>query len=474
MAVGWQPPGADGERLLVLAEVGRGGRIDDGPLAAGAAARILERTGVAPHQVLLLAPGTLPRTSSGKLRRREALRRFLAGTLAAPAPIGLLGLIGLDGPLGARRRALEADWMSGRTRDLVVVGGGPAGLALAVAASLRGLDVAVVEARRFPVDQACGEGLLPDGVRALEALGARARLGPDGTSAITALRWIDVAGPAMEVALPAPGGLGVRRTALSAALLARALEAGAEVIEAEVTGHRRLDRPGGGDHRRRPAARPAAGRGRRARVADPAARGARRAAPARGRASGSGATWRSPPWSAAVEVHLAEGAEAYVTPAGAGRIGVAMLFEREAPGGWPALLARFPRLAARLAGAGADSGDRGAGPLVRGSTARVRDRLVLLGDAAGSVDPLSGDGVSSALSGAIELAALLPGALAAGASRGALAGWERAWGRRHRRSAAWTALLLAVASRPELRRRLLTLGGARRWPAERLLALALG
>jgi hypothetical protein len=50
-------------------------------------ARVLERTGVRPHTVRLLAPGTLPRTSSGKLRRGEALRAFRAGTLAAPRKV---------------------------------------------------------------------------------------------------------------------------------------------------------------------------------------------------------------------------------------------------------------------------------------------------------------------------------------------------------------------------------------------------
>jgi flavin-dependent dehydrogenase len=180
------------------------------------------------------------------------------------------------------------------------------------------------------------------------------------------------------------------------------------------------------------------------------------------------------PWSSAVEVHLGAGAEAYVTPAGAGRVGVAFLFEPPAAGGWSALLGRFPALSARLEGAAVLSEDRGGGPLVRGSTARVRDRLVLLGDAAGSIDPLAGEGVSLALAGAIELARLLPEAIAAGATREALLGWERAWQRRRRPAAAWTALLLALARRPRLRRGLISLGANRTRPLERLVALALG
>jgi menaquinone-9 beta-reductase len=363
--------------------------------------------------------------------------------------------------------------VSGRLRDVVVVGGGPAGLALAAAVAQRGLDVLVVEGRPFPVDQACGEGLLPAGVRALEAIGARGRLDAAEATPLRALRWIDAAGPAVEVTLPAPGGLGVRRTALSAALLERARESGAEILEAEATGHRR----GGEDVEVMTEVGPvwgrvlvaADGRGSRIRWRE----GLDAPLPRRPR-FGVRRHLAVAPWASAVEVHLGDGVEAYVTPAGAGRVGVAFLFEREASGGWPALLARFPSLADRLGGASAASDDRGAGPLVRASTARVKDRLVLLGDAAGSLDPLSGEGVSLALAGALDLAALLPGAVAAGASRRALLGWEWTWRRRQRRTAAWTATLLGLARRPALRRVILSLGATQPRPLQRLVAFALG
>ena len=55
-------------------------------------ARVNERTGIVPREVALLAPGTLPRTSSGKLRRAEALRQLLEGELQAPVPVTLLHL----------------------------------------------------------------------------------------------------------------------------------------------------------------------------------------------------------------------------------------------------------------------------------------------------------------------------------------------------------------------------------------------
>ena len=92
VALGFVPPGGEGEALLVLAERRRGAVGDDVALEAAARRAVLDRTGVAPHAVVLLAPGTLPRTSSGKLRRQEALRRWLAGTLAPPARVTPLRL----------------------------------------------------------------------------------------------------------------------------------------------------------------------------------------------------------------------------------------------------------------------------------------------------------------------------------------------------------------------------------------------
>jgi acyl-CoA synthetase (AMP-forming)/AMP-acid ligase II len=97
VALGFVPPDGDGEELLLLAErMRRGGDAADPPpdreLEEAARRAVLERAGVRAHTVRILEPGTLPRTSSGKLRRSEALRRFLAGTLAPPRRIGAIGL----------------------------------------------------------------------------------------------------------------------------------------------------------------------------------------------------------------------------------------------------------------------------------------------------------------------------------------------------------------------------------------------
>ncbi|HYG70117.1 MAG TPA: AMP-dependent synthetase, partial [Anaeromyxobacteraceae bacterium] len=86
------PGDGGGEGLLVLAERARDEDAADDALSDRARRAIVERTGVAPEAVRILAPGTLPRTSSGKLRRAEALRRHLAGELRPPRKVNALTL----------------------------------------------------------------------------------------------------------------------------------------------------------------------------------------------------------------------------------------------------------------------------------------------------------------------------------------------------------------------------------------------
>ena len=108
VAVGFTPPEGQDEALLILLE--SSGDAREG-LEERVRAAVVAATGIRPHAVEVLAPGTLPRTSSGKLRRQEALRRHLGGTLKAPVaaragPAGrgacALGLGALPG--GGRER----------------------------------------------------------------------------------------------------------------------------------------------------------------------------------------------------------------------------------------------------------------------------------------------------------------------------------------------------------------------------------
>ena len=90
VAVGFIPAGEDDEALAMLVET----TSDASPTLAGdVASRIQERTHIRPAHVDLLAPGTLPRTSSGKLRRHESRAQWLAGTLAPPKKVSAMRLL---------------------------------------------------------------------------------------------------------------------------------------------------------------------------------------------------------------------------------------------------------------------------------------------------------------------------------------------------------------------------------------------
>ncbi len=98
------------------------------------------------------------------------------------------------------------------------------------------------------------------------------------------------------------------------------------------------------------------------------------------------------PWSSHVEVYWSAHAEAYVTPVGPREVGVAVLSAERVP--FEVLLDQFPRLLDRLDGADGAGAVRGAGPLRQRVRERVRGRVLLVGDAAGYVDALTGEGIA--------------------------------------------------------------------------------
>jgi len=107
--------------------------------------------------------------------------------------------------------------------DLFVVGGGPAGLAVGIAAAQRGLSVTVADVARPPIDKACGEGIMPDGLLALRAIGVD--LTGLAASPFEGIRFVDAAGET-HARFPRGGGLGMRRAALHSILVAKAESAG--------------------------------------------------------------------------------------------------------------------------------------------------------------------------------------------------------------------------------------------------------
>lgn len=322
--------------------------------------------------------------------------------------------------------------------DLVVVGGGPSGLATAIAARQADLSVVVLERGRPPLDKACGEGLMPGGVAALEKLGVE--LDPSGRRPFRGIRYFDLDSGAVAEGVFFEGpGLGVRRTVLHAALVQRAAQLGADLRwGVRVTG---LERGGVQTDRGRADARWIVGAdGLHSRVARWAGLDARPGP----RRFGVRRHFEVEPWADFVDVHWRRGVEAYITPVGEREVGVALLTGDE-PLVFDDLLAKFPALAEQLVGRRRTSELRGAGPFHRRVRRVWSGDVTLVGDAAGYLDPITGEGLGTAFRQAL--------ALVHAVTRDDLALYARA----HRRIIAgyWrtTALLLFVQRRPRWRSR---------------------
>jgi len=216
--------------------------------------------------------------------------------------------------------------------DVAIVGGGPAGLAVAIQATCRGLSTVLFERQSLPMDKACGEGLLPAGLRELEALGAREYLTPADCAPIVGIRYLQEDGTSVEGRLPAPGGLGIRRLALMQALESVARKTGVELRErSQVTQVERTS-----EHVRLTTAAGEQVEARLLVAADGLASPLRRSQgleegpehpPTDSRRYGLRQHFRIRPWTEFVEVHFARGVEAYITPAGSERVGVAFLWD---------------------------------------------------------------------------------------------------------------------------------------------------
>ncbi len=315
-------------------------------------------------------------------------------------------------------------------RDLIVAGGGPIGLITALLAARAGQDVVVREPRPGPVDKACGEGLMPGAVAGLKALGVE----PEGRP-LAGIRYVD-GERRVEAPFRHGAGRGVRRTTLHGALSDAIAAAGVTVEAATVK-----DVQDRGDHvlvdgsatRFLIAADGLHSPTRRAVGLEGSSRMPRRFAQ---RAHAAIA-----PWSDFVEVHWSRSGEAYVTPTADDQIGVAILTHQQGRG-FHDLLAEFPELVDRLDGAPWGR-VRGAGPLRQRSTARVRGNVLLVGDAAGYVDALTGEGIALGYAHA-------QAAVSAVADRDPQ-GYDRAWRRLTWRHDLMTAALVTATRAPVVR-----------------------
>ena len=317
-------------------------------------------------------------------------------------------------------------------RDLLVAGGGPIGLATALYAVRSGLDVTIREPRAGVIDKACGEGLMPGAVAALHDLGVELEGAP-----ITGIRYVD-RHHHVDAEFTAGSGLGVRRTELHAVLRERVRQAGVAVVESAVA-----DIQDRGDHvlvDGESVRHVIAADGLHSSVRRLVGLDLPRSSPRR---YGQRVHVQCAPWTSFVEVHWGSWGEVYLTPVGPQEIGVAVLGARRAS--FDELLEDFPLVRERIAGHSRSS-VRGAGPLRQRSSRRVQGRVMLVGDAAGYVDALTGEGLAVGMAQA-------RAAVDAVASGDATA-YEKSWRQIRRRHDALTLGLVTATRVPMVRRAL--------------------
>jgi flavin-dependent dehydrogenase len=280
--------------------------------------------------------------------------------------------------------------------DVAVLGGGPAGLAAALALRRRGCRVALYDAQRPPIDKACGEGLMPEAVRLLGAIGLELDV-RDG-AAFAGISFHDAHANAFA-AFSKGSGLAVRRTRLQARMAARAAAAGIDLY----WGASVRAMAGGGFSS-----------GDAAICADffviadglcstLAATNGFRERSCYSTRYASRQQFRYAPWSDRVEVHWGSGEQLYIAPLADDEIGVTLLTSGRGRRLCDAL-PDFPAVANRLAGAARTSSVRGAVTRTRRLREVIRGNVAVLGDASGSVDAVTGEGMLSALQQAHALA----------------------------------------------------------------------
>lgn len=338
--------------------------------------------------------------------------------------------------------------------DVSIVGGGPAGLAAGIAIRQRGLQVTLADPAKPPIDKACGEGLMPQAVEALLKLGVR--FGAGQAIPFRGIRFISEAGEAQGEFCQRIG-LGVRRTTLHQTLAERAAEAGVQCLWAECVkrispgeiwlGSRRIECRWiiGAD-------------GQNSLVRKWAGLESGRAPQAR---FGFRRHFCVAPWTNFVEVYWGNHCQIVVTPVGREEVCLAVT-SRCSQMRIEESVSQFPALARRLGDRLPLGQERGAISALRVLRRVCRGPVALVGDASGSVDSLTGEGLGLAFRQATAVAdALL---------RGDLGRYQAAHRRINRQHEILSRVLLLMENRAWLRRRAIETFSKEPQLFERLLA----
>ena len=382
--------------------------------------------------------------------------------------------------------------------DLLVVGGGPGGAAMAALAADAGKTTLVVERARFPRDKVCGEFLSAEGCRVLERLGLLQRLVDAGASWVDRCRITHPAGPVLEQPLPELGpcgreALGISRRLLDSELLRLAASRGARVLQPWEAKRPILDegrvrgmelRAVGGDRSQAVRAKLViAADGRRSLLA-------RLLHPELGDPQQSDArSWfgfsvhldpGGRPVPPRIDLHLFDGGYAGLGPVEGGRLELGLIVTvaaLRACGGSPERLYEErlranPYLRDAIGDAGISGSWKSIGPLRFGPRRAAAGGALFVGDAAGTVDPFCGEGMANALCGAELAFPYVRDAVAAGGLTDSLAlDYERAWSDSFAAVTRRVRRLGRLLERPRLARPVLQLLAAAGAPlASRLIA----